>query len=108
MLDNYEDLMKACADTARSAILAQIDEKLGAWAAAGEGLLLKTERDRYLFLFEECHYPHFAEEKFSILDSIREIRLGEGSIPPSPSAWARMPTAFRSSIKTPSSPWRWP
>ena len=81
MLDNYEDLMKACADTARSAILAQIDEKLGAWAAAGEGLLLKTERDRYLFLFEECHYPHFAEEKFSILDSIREIRLGEGVYP---------------------------
>ena len=28
MLDNYEDLMKSCADTARSAILAQIDEKL--------------------------------------------------------------------------------
>ena len=35
MLDNYEDLMKACADTARSAVLAQIDEKLNAWAASG-------------------------------------------------------------------------
>ena len=42
MVDNYEDLMKACADTQRSAVRAQIDEKLNNWAAAGEGLLLKT------------------------------------------------------------------
>ena len=81
MLDNYEDLMKACADTARSAVLAQIDEKLDSWAAAGQGLLLKTERDRYLFLFEEQHYQHFVEEKFSILDTIRDIKVGEGVHP---------------------------
>ena len=81
MLDNYEDLMKACADTQRSAVLAQIDEKLGAWSAAGEGLLLKTERDRYLFFFEECHYAHFVEEKFSVLDAIRGINVGEGVHP---------------------------
>ena len=81
MLDNYEDLMKACADTQRSAVLAQIDEKLSAWASAGEGLLLKTERDRYLFIFEEQHYQHFVEEKFSVLDAIRAIKVGEGVYP---------------------------
>lgn len=36
MLDNYEDLMKACEDTQRSAVLAQIDEKLQTWANAGQ------------------------------------------------------------------------
>lgn len=81
MVDNYEDLMKACADTARSAVLAQIDEKLNNWAAAGDGLLLKTERDRYLFLFEEQYYDHFAAEKFSVLDAIRDIKVGEGVHP---------------------------
>ncbi len=81
MVDNYEDLMKACADTQRSAVLAQIDEKLNNWAAAGNGLLLKTERDRYLFVFEEQHYEHFVEEKFSVLDAIRDIKVGEGSHP---------------------------
>ena len=77
MLDNYEDLMKACEDTQRSAVLAQIDEKLNNWAACADGLLLKTERDHYLFIFEECHYDHFVEEKFSILDAIREIKVGD-------------------------------
>ena len=81
MVDNYEDLMKACPDAQRSAVLAQIDEKLNTWAAAGDGLLLKTERDRYLFLFEEQYYAHFVEEKFSVLDTIRDISVGDGVHP---------------------------
>ena len=81
MLDNYEDLMKACADTQRSAVLAQVDEKLEHWAADAQGLLLKTERDRYLFIFEDQYYEHYVEAKFSILDSIRDIRVGEGFHP---------------------------
>ena len=81
MVDNYEDLMKACPDTQRSAVLAQIDEKLNHWAEAGDGLLLKTERDRYLFIFEEQYYAHFVEEKFSVLDAIRDIKVGEGVHP---------------------------
>ncbi len=81
MVDNYEELMKACADTQRSAVLAQIDEKLSRWAAGGEGLLLKTERDRYLFLFEEQHFDHFAEDRFSVLDAIRDIKVGDGVCP---------------------------
>lgn len=79
-VDNYDDLMKSCADTQRSAILAQIDEKLNKWAE-GTGLLLKTERDHYLFLFEEQYFDHFAAERFSILDTIREIRVNEGTHP---------------------------
>ena len=81
MVDNYEDLMKACADTQRSGILAQIDEKLDQWASGTDGILLKTERDRYLFLFEEQHYDHFVEEKFSVLDAIRDIKVAEGVHP---------------------------
>ena len=79
-LDNYDELMKAGADTQRSAILAQIDERLSAWVA-DRGLLLKTERDRYLLLTQEEHYEDFTADRFSILDSIRSIRVGEGLSP---------------------------
>ena len=63
MLDNYEDLMKACEDTQRSAVLAQIDEKLQTWANAGQGILLKTDRNHYLFLFEEQYFQAFCRRK---------------------------------------------
>lgn len=79
-VDNYEELMKSCADTQRSALLAQIDEKLNQWAKDA-GLLIKTDRDHYLFIFEEQHYEHFAEEKFSVLDTIRGVTLAEGVHP---------------------------
>ena len=81
MLDNYEDLMKACEDTQRSAVLAQIDEKLRTWAEAGHGILLKTDRDHYLFLFEEQYFQHFVDEKFSILDTVRAIKVTESTSP---------------------------
>ena len=81
MIDNYDDLMKACGDTQRSAVLAQIDEKLFKWVSGSNGLLLKVSRDRYLFLFEEQYYQHYVDEKFSILEAIRDIKVGEGVHP---------------------------
>ena len=81
MLDNYEDLMKSREDTQRSALLAQVDERLQAWADAGNGVLLKTERDRYLLLFEEQYYAQYEEEKFSVLDDIRDIKVAENVHP---------------------------
>ena len=79
-VDNYEDLMKACGEAQRSAVQAQIDEKLNQWAHDA-GLLVKTNRDRYLFLLEDQSYEKLVEEKFAILDSMREINVGESLRP---------------------------
>ena len=76
-IDNYDDLMKACPDTQRSAVMAQIDEKLTQWVQ-DRGLLVKTDRDHYLFFFEEQHFTAFEAERFSVLDAIREIRAADG------------------------------
>ena len=78
MVDNYEDLMKACPEGKRSAVLAAVEEKIGRWTADAEGMLLKYDRDRYLFLFEERHFPGYAEGRFDLLDQVREVVAGEG------------------------------
>ena len=79
-VDNYEEVLKACSDTARSGVRAQIDEKIADWVA-DRGLLLKMDRDRYLFLFEEQYYRQLVDEKFPVLDAIRDIKVGEGAHP---------------------------
>ena len=81
MIDNYDDLTKACPEAQRSAVQAQMDEKINDWASAGNGLLLKIQRDRFLFIFEEQYYQQFMEDKFSVLDNIRAIRVAEGVHP---------------------------
>ena len=73
LLDNYEELMKNITDTARSAMLSEIDKRLAAWTGETGGLFCRVDRDRYLFLFEESHLQDFIDEKFSILDSVREV-----------------------------------
>ena len=78
MLDNYEDLMKACPEGKRSAVLAAVEEKISAWTADAEGMILKYDRDRYLFLFEERNFPAYAERRFDLLDQVREVVAGEG------------------------------
>ena len=78
MVDNYEDLMKACPESKRSAVLAAVEEKIGHWTADSEGMLLKYDRDRYLFLFEERSFSGYAERRFDLLDQVREVVAGEG------------------------------
>ena len=81
MVDNYEDVMKACPESKRSAVLAAVEEKIGEWTAHSDGKLLKYDRDRYLFLFEERSFPGYAERKFDLLDQVREVVAGEGVSP---------------------------
>ena len=78
MVDNYEELMKACPESKRSAVLAALEEKLNDWAAGSGGLLLSYDRDRYLFVFEEKDYGGYTESKFDVLEKVRQVQAGEG------------------------------
>ena len=78
MVDNYEDLMKATPEGKRSAVRAMLEEKLGQWSAGSEGMMLRYDRDRYLFVFEEKSFSDFAAKRFDVLDAVREVVAGEG------------------------------
>lgn len=77
MLDNYDELIKSLSEKDKSALLSAIDDKISAWISGSGGILSRYDRDRYLFLFEERYLGSFVENKFSVLDSVREaIRAG--------------------------------
>ena len=80
LLDNYDELAKNMEESARSAMRSAIDQKLRAWVEPAKGVFLRYDRDRYLFLFEERHLQRFKEEKFAVLDSVREV-LGANNVP---------------------------
>ena len=79
VLDNYEEVLKSASDTVRSAMLSSVDQRLSAWTEQSGGLFCRIDRDRYLFIFEEENLQSYIDEKFSILDSIREVQSPEGS-----------------------------
>ena len=73
MVDNYEDLMAACPEAKRSALLAELEGKLNDWCGDTGALLLGYDRDRYLFAMEEKDFLLYAEQKFDLLDTIRTV-----------------------------------
>ena len=78
VLDNYEELMKAGGEAAKSAVLAQIDEQINTWVQGCGGLLRKFDRDRYLFICEEEHFESLKAGKFSVLESIHQVVSADG------------------------------
>ena len=79
VLDNYEEMMKAGGEAAKSAVLAQLDEKLNNWVKDSGGMLRKYDRDRYLFICDEQWFERIVEEKFSVLEAVHAI-VSEDSV----------------------------
>ncbi len=78
VLDNYEELLKAGGEAAKSAVLAQIDEKLNDWITGSGGMLRKFDRDRYLFLCDEQSFRRLLDNKFAVLESIHQVTSEDG------------------------------
>ena len=80
MLDNYDELMKAGTEASRSAVLARVNEKLNDWVKDTEGILIRTDRNRYLLMISQEKYADIKRAKFSVLDSVREVVTEDGVI----------------------------
>lgn len=80
MVDNLEELMQYVQEKYRTAS-SEIESVLKAWADSVQGILKEYERDRYFFIFDACHLEQFISERFDILDRVRDIRVGESSLP---------------------------
>lgn len=78
VVDNYEELMKAGTEASRSAILARINERLNGWLEGTESLFCRLDRNRYLFVISQGNYAALVQNKFSVLDSVREIVTEDG------------------------------
>ena len=75
MIDNYEEIMGRISDEDKPVITAQIEKNLYDWISEFEGLIIKSERDTFIVLIEQKYISKLEEEKFKILDKIKEITI---------------------------------
>ena len=81
MLDNYDEFISGLSEKDKSSLLSLIDDKISEWAGGHHGYLARFDRDRYIFLFEERYIKNFVNDKFAILDSVRELSTPKGMHP---------------------------
>lgn len=74
-IDNYEEIMQRLSAEDRPQVLAKIEKSIYDWAVNFKGLVIKSERETFICLFEQKYLKEIEDKKFSILDSIKEINL---------------------------------
>lgn len=77
MVDNYEEIVQRIATEEKPQVMAAIEKNLYDWAVKTGGIMIKTERDTFVYVFEQKYLEEMQNEKFSILDDIKEIRTKE-------------------------------
>ncbi len=77
VIDNYEETIQQLESEERPQVVAQIDKCIYDWTNLTNGILIKQERDRYIYFFEQRYLEEVKEDKFSVLDKIKEIDTKE-------------------------------
>lgn len=79
-VDNLDELLNYEQEDYRSAS-GDTEKKLRQWANEAGGVLKEYQQDKYIFVFERSNLDTFTKNGFDILDKIRDIRVGQNSIP---------------------------
>ena len=77
MLDNYEETMQQLESEEKPQVIAEIDKCIYEWTDKTNGVLIKSDRDKYVYLFEQRYFEKVKEDKFSILDKVKDIKTKE-------------------------------
>jgi c-di-AMP phosphodiesterase-like protein len=78
MIDNYEETMQRVQTEDRPQVIAKIEKSIYDWALESNGVVIKSERDTFVYVFEQRYLEKIKENKFQILDEIKEIKLEGG------------------------------
>lgn len=74
VIDNYGELVSGILENERTQLIADVETKLFNWAALSDGIIYRLERDRFAFIFNKEHLDCLVQNKFSILNDVKEIK----------------------------------
>lgn len=80
VVDNLEALLQFEQEKYRETA-AKVEKIIRSWAESVNGIIKEYEKDKYIAVFNMEDLDKFISDGFSLLDSVRDIRLGSGSIP---------------------------
>ncbi len=80
MIDSYEELVQGLSQDERTQVVSEIETKIYEWASKIDGIALKSDRDKFVVVFEQKYLNNIIDNKFEILKEIKNIET-EGVIP---------------------------
>jgi c-di-AMP phosphodiesterase-like protein len=77
LIDSYEEIVKNARESEKTQILSDINRQLEQYIGKTTGFILKLERDRYFAIVEQQHFEMMLEDRFRILDDVKNIMSTE-------------------------------
>ncbi len=78
-IDNYEEVLDSFEEVKRSLLTALVDRKITKYMQGIDAIIRKIEKDKYFFVFENRYLATLGESKFTILDEVRSVSMGNAS-----------------------------
>ncbi len=75
-VDNYDEVFDQVENAKRSMLLALLDRKINKYFGEGDAIVRRLEKDKYLIMFQQKHLAKFVEDKFSVVEDITTIKMG--------------------------------
>ncbi len=76
-IDNYDESLEPVDEVRRALLSALIDRKINKYMLKIDAITKKLEKDKYIFLFKHKYLSELQNNKFSLLDEIRNVNVGE-------------------------------
>lgn len=76
VVDNYDDVMIDVSNSDKPKVAAAIEETLNLYAQTVNGIIKKYEKDKFMFYFSNKGLNLFVEQRFDILEKVKEISVG--------------------------------
>ncbi len=72
-IDNYDEIFQKMDDSECQQTMAKINKYISGWVLESKGFMKKTERDRYIVLFEHQYLKDYIHRKFDVLEKVRNL-----------------------------------
>ncbi len=77
-IDNYDEVVQSIEETRRTLLVALIDRRINKYFAQYDGIVKKLENDKYFVVFKAKYINKMQTDKFSILDEVKTVNIGNG------------------------------
>ena len=75
-IDNYEEALESVEEVRQSLLVALIERKINKYISGFGGIVRRLEKDKYFVALQEKNIPMLREDKFSLLEDVRNVNIG--------------------------------
>lgn len=75
-IDNYDEVMDSTEEVKHSILNALVDRKINMYLANIDAITKRLENDKYFFVFRQKYLQTLKDDKFSLIDEIKNINVG--------------------------------